>query len=855
MEVINTTEFAPTEFLVGQQKKTLSHGVADDAALMAMLSTGFYATPMRTMIQEMLFNAWDAHKMVGKEDIPIDVYINETSGLIIRDYGPGIEPGEENINIHGTYCIYGYSSKRLLPGQTGGFGLGSKSPFAYTDSFTITSFYEGTKNMYLIRRVAENNNGKPGFTPLMCVPTEETGLMVIIPLQKGHTQRAYDYIKDLLFLSGIKMNLHFEDQEPEILDNPGLEPGNFQIEAEPSDSKLIAVFGGVRYAIKLDDYFDDEYQYLNKFLGNSHTLFIGFAPNTMTPLPNREGLNMNDKTKETIKVVLETYIERFQLLVQPLLKNMLQVAVDHICTETKDPIMALYRCLIISRDGPILGSQAMEKLHVSNAPTDVVDLGIWKMAARLLNTKDDYQINVLSSEEWYKIVFKSFIYSFPDQIRLLRKVEYLSNRWKEKYRLNKTNVKAVFSSAFNENTILETIRIRHEWGKISKFPMSFRTKMPDEWRPIRLERPHHSTDDWADKHRKHTRLSGRLHRPATGNDVWYGGSRYDQGRWKTLLDDGHFFVPKTIILAKTKQVLDDFDNGQLFRMWKMEMSKYFSQERLLSNNSFFATVIHEKNGEFDKAVKFFENHGYLVMVCGEPFRVPKPVSSKSKRPEGYYIVNSRVNTWAGLPSMPQAPMTKDPEAFYYRTQTLLKEDASYRLPDELLMNWYLKRHPNTVVVFSATHEKMLLDRKIPKLEDVFLADAKKYFNDAKYFSLLSLVGWLKESFLLPHEMLEYPAIQKEFGVKIPRGKTLAGIYEDAQLMNNMMSCKLGGFDVFSIWLKDNYRYLGVNTKELRAKHVEFQLFNLERIGHLFNELPKEEHKAFIKKVLKTLKSF
>lgn len=379
--------------------------------------------------------------------------------------------------------------------------------------------------------------------------------------------------------------------------------------------------------------------------------------------------------------------------------------------------------------------------------------------------------------------------------------------------------------------------------------------MPDEWRPIRLERPHHSTDDWADKHRKHTRLSGRLHRPATGNDVWYGGSRYDQGRWKTLLDDGHFFVPKTIILAKTKQVLDDFDNGQLFRMWKMEMSKYFSKERLLSNNSFFATVIHEKNGEFDKAVKFFENHGYLVMVCGEPFRVPKPVSSKSKRPEGYYIVNSRVNTWAGLPSMPQAPMTKDPEAFYYRTQTLLKEDASYRLPDELLMNWYLKRHPNTVVVFSATHEKMLLDRKIPKLEDVFLAYAKKYFNDAEYFSLLSLVGWLKESFLLPHEMLEYPAIQKEFGVKIPRGKTLAGIYEDAQLMNNMMSCKLGGFDVFSIWLKDNYRYLGVNTKELRAKHVEFQLFNLERIGHLFNELPKEEHEAFIKKVLKTLKSF
>ena len=78
MEVINTTEFTPTEFLVGQQKTTISHGDADAAALMAMLSSGFYSTPLRTMIQEMLFNAWDAHKMVGKEDTPIDVYLNSS---------------------------------------------------------------------------------------------------------------------------------------------------------------------------------------------------------------------------------------------------------------------------------------------------------------------------------------------------------------------------------------------------------------------------------------------------------------------------------------------------------------------------------------------------------------------------------------------------------------------------------------------------------------------------------------------------------------------------------------------------------------------------------------------------------
>jgi sensor histidine kinase regulating citrate/malate metabolism len=126
MQVMNGGEFDDKDILVGQAGKTEGFGVTDDPMLMSMLSTGLYANPLRTMLQEIMFNAWDAHRMDNCQDKPIDVYLNETTGLIVRDYGPGIAPK----NMRPIYCIYGNSTKRKDDNQTGGFGLGSKSPYA-----------------------------------------------------------------------------------------------------------------------------------------------------------------------------------------------------------------------------------------------------------------------------------------------------------------------------------------------------------------------------------------------------------------------------------------------------------------------------------------------------------------------------------------------------------------------------------------------------------------------------------------------------------------------------------------------------------------------------------------------------
>jgi hypothetical protein len=112
-------------------------GIGDVSVLLDILRSKIYANPAKTICQEIMSNARDAHREVNKADVPIEVKIPTSLDhtFYVRDFGPGITP-ERMSEI---FIKYGNSSKRTDNGQTGGFGLGAKTPFAYTDTFTIVS--------------------------------------------------------------------------------------------------------------------------------------------------------------------------------------------------------------------------------------------------------------------------------------------------------------------------------------------------------------------------------------------------------------------------------------------------------------------------------------------------------------------------------------------------------------------------------------------------------------------------------------------------------------------------------------------------------------------------------------------
>jgi hypothetical protein len=115
--------------------ETQSFSIGDDAFIMNLLRKRIYSDPLQVIVQEVASNARDANREAGHPDRPIEITLptHDAPILKIRDHGIGISPAR----MTNVYLKYGASTKRGTNDQTGGFGLGAKTPWAYSDSFTI----------------------------------------------------------------------------------------------------------------------------------------------------------------------------------------------------------------------------------------------------------------------------------------------------------------------------------------------------------------------------------------------------------------------------------------------------------------------------------------------------------------------------------------------------------------------------------------------------------------------------------------------------------------------------------------------------------------------------------------------
>jgi hypothetical protein len=156
--------------------------------VLAILRKGMYSTPKRIIVQEYANNARDAHVAVGTPDRPIKIYCPDHANpyLKIQDFGPGLSPDD----IQAVFIQYGASTKRHTNEQIGSFGLGSKSAFAYTDSFEVETINNGIKYNY----AAYIDATEIGEMPLLsAVETDEpSGTTITIPIQ---TDDIYDVNK------------------------------------------------------------------------------------------------------------------------------------------------------------------------------------------------------------------------------------------------------------------------------------------------------------------------------------------------------------------------------------------------------------------------------------------------------------------------------------------------------------------------------------------------------------------------------------------------------------------------------------------------------------------------------------
>ena len=247
-----------------------------------ILSDGLYSNKIKAVIRELSTNAYDAHVENGNVDTAFDIQLpNRLEPIFsIRDYGTGMSHDE---CMH-LYTSYFNSTKTQRNDSVGCLGLGSKSPFAYTDQFMVESFQHGMKRTYTAYK---NEDGNPVFALLHEQQTDEpNGVRVNINVDEDdcwkfvdEAEHIYTWFKVKPNVTGRNITIHKYNN---ILSND-----NWQLHSSYDN---IIVMGNVAYPI-------DEEQI---DVRNIHGVILYTDIGDVDITPSRESLSYTKQTKDYI---------------------------------------------------------------------------------------------------------------------------------------------------------------------------------------------------------------------------------------------------------------------------------------------------------------------------------------------------------------------------------------------------------------------------------------------------------------------------------------------------------------------------------------------------------------------------
>lgn len=317
MQVADNTQIASSATIGAQATRKVS--MVEDASFFMMLSSNLYSNQKLAFVREVLCNAWDAHIDAGTTDQPVKITINSDYDLVIEDCGKGI-PDDLIDQIYGTY---GGSTKRDDNATTGGFGLGSKSPWAYVESFRVTSEHGGTKTVYNMARTCVENDGKPGITPVMSIPTDRTGLTVIIRLEQDDVSEITEYIKAIVLHGDMNATFYtFDMISPVRMKNLGMsfEPGSYNLDSDRwffnymGNHRVFIRYGAVVYPVLRTPATERAIEVIETFMRTVgyDRIVVQAAPSTLALTPSREALSSQKMTEDGIVDICVNLVDQIE---------------------------------------------------------------------------------------------------------------------------------------------------------------------------------------------------------------------------------------------------------------------------------------------------------------------------------------------------------------------------------------------------------------------------------------------------------------------------------------------------------------------------------------------------------------
>lgn len=340
MQVVQHNDFVSHAVIGGA--KPIDFTVSNDASLMNILSKSLYSDQMLAVVRETLCNMWDAHVEAGCTDTAAVVDLSDDE-LTIRDFGNGIP---DNL-IGPIYGTYGGSTKKHDGQQTGGFGLGCKSPFAYTDHFEVTSWCQGIMTVYNLSKSAAEVQGKPAIIPIVSAPTTETGLQVRIKLVTKHDRERFETLIKRIIQNG-DMNVIFNGVKADRLPFAEMKQDFMIVKHKMIETpqRILLRYGHVIYPIDKTNAFSKQYTQaielldkLSKSWNDPHYLVFQAPANLVSITPSREALAMEESTINTITSLLDAFLAETKTKIEKGCFDLLERSISSVWLSNKPAVL------------------------------------------------------------------------------------------------------------------------------------------------------------------------------------------------------------------------------------------------------------------------------------------------------------------------------------------------------------------------------------------------------------------------------------------------------------------------------------------------------------------------------------
>ncbi len=282
-----------------------------------ILSSGIYTMPIHAIIRELSSNAFDAHKDANTTR-PFEIQLPSSFEpfLVIKDYGTGLSE-ESVLNLYTTYFE---STKTESNDFIGALGIGSKSPFSYTDIFSVESRFNNIVSHYSIFL---NEIGLPTVSKIGVFNTEEdNGLTIKIPVKKE------DIFK---FKTATQQTLQFFDEKPIIINDsdfkfanliPVLEGERWLI-VEPvyGFNNIIALQRQIPYKVSLEKLQNRIPDYLHEII-RTNIIILEFENGELDFSSSREEIRYDNNT-------LNKIIQRIEKMGNELTNNIIEKSKEY----------------------------------------------------------------------------------------------------------------------------------------------------------------------------------------------------------------------------------------------------------------------------------------------------------------------------------------------------------------------------------------------------------------------------------------------------------------------------------------------------------------------------------------------